>query len=101
MPEAEGASPFAPSWDPLALDREAMRALGHRTVDAVVDLLTDPSTPCLRRAAPAEMSGLAQPSSPASGRGPLACLPAPAPDRRSQAATTHPERRPDRRSGGR
>lgn len=47
--------PFAPSWDPLALDKETMRALGHRTVDAVVDLLTEPATPCLRRATPEEM----------------------------------------------
>ena len=55
MPAVEDDSPFAPSWDPLALDREAMRALGHRTVDAVVDMLTDPATPCLRRATPGEM----------------------------------------------
>ncbi len=49
-------SPFAPPDDPLALTPEQMRALGHRTVDAVIDLLTDPATPCLRRATPAEMA---------------------------------------------
>jgi aromatic-L-amino-acid decarboxylase len=49
-------SPFAPPDDPLALTPEEMRALGHRTVDAVVELLTDPATPCLRRATPAEMA---------------------------------------------
>ena len=41
--------------DPLALDAETMRALGHRTVDALVDMLLDPSTPALRRASAAEM----------------------------------------------
>jgi glutamate/tyrosine decarboxylase-like PLP-dependent enzyme len=48
-------NPFGPSWDPLALPPETMRALGHRTVDALVDALSDPSTPCLTRAAPEEM----------------------------------------------
>src|SRR3954468_8941517 len=55
MTEIETSSPFAPAWDPLALDAETMRALGHRTVDALVELLTDPATPCLRRATPLEM----------------------------------------------
>ena len=41
--------------DPLGLDAEAMRALGYRTVDMLVDRLTDPSIPPLRRATPAEM----------------------------------------------
>jgi aromatic-L-amino-acid/L-tryptophan decarboxylase len=49
-------SPFAPAADPLALDPESMRALGHRTVDALVDLMTDPATPCLTRASAAEMA---------------------------------------------
>ena len=49
-------SPFNPAWDPLALDRETMRALGHATVDAVVDMLVDPTTPCLRRATPEQMA---------------------------------------------
>ena len=55
MTEIEPSNPFAPAWDPLALDAETMRALGHRTVDALVELLTDPETPCLRRATPPEM----------------------------------------------
>jgi glutamate/tyrosine decarboxylase-like PLP-dependent enzyme len=50
------SSPFAPDGDPLALDPETMRALGHRAVDAVVELMTDPATTCLQRATPAEMA---------------------------------------------
>jgi len=42
--------------NPLALDPEAMRAMGHRTVDLMVDMLGDPDVPALRRATPAEMS---------------------------------------------
>jgi aromatic-L-amino-acid decarboxylase len=42
--------------NPLALDPEAMRAMGHRTVDLMVDMLGDPEVPALRRATPAEMS---------------------------------------------
>jgi glutamate/tyrosine decarboxylase-like PLP-dependent enzyme len=49
------SSPFAPEWDPLALAPERMRELGHRTVDALVDLLVDPTTPLLVRATPEEM----------------------------------------------
>jgi glutamate/tyrosine decarboxylase-like PLP-dependent enzyme len=49
-------SPFAPRDDPLALDADAMRALGHRTVDAIVDMLVDPATACLTRATPEEMN---------------------------------------------
>ena len=41
--------------DPLALDAETMRRLGYRTVDMLVDRLTDDSIPALRRATPAEM----------------------------------------------
>jgi aromatic-L-amino-acid decarboxylase len=43
-----------PQDDPLALDRETMRALGHRVVDLLVDRLTTDGPP-LRRATPAEM----------------------------------------------
>ena len=50
------STPFAPAGDPLALDPEAMRALGHRTVDALVDLMTDPSTRCLTRATAGQMA---------------------------------------------
>ena len=42
--------------NPLALDPEAMRAMGHRTVDLMVDMLGDRDVPALRRATPAEMS---------------------------------------------
>jgi glutamate/tyrosine decarboxylase-like PLP-dependent enzyme len=42
--------------DPLALDAETMRELGHRTVDLLVDLLQRDAPP-LRRATPAEMRG--------------------------------------------
>ena len=41
--------------DPLALDAETMRALGYRTVDMLVERLTDDSIPALRRATPGEM----------------------------------------------
>jgi aromatic-L-amino-acid decarboxylase len=41
--------------DPLALDRDAMRELAHQTVDFLLDRLTDPDAPPLRRATPAEM----------------------------------------------
>ena len=42
--------------DPLALDPDAMRAMGHRTVDLMVELLTDTGAPALRRASPGEMA---------------------------------------------
>ena len=45
-----------PGGDPLALDGETMRALGHRTVDALVDLLLESGVPALRRASPEEMA---------------------------------------------
>jgi aromatic-L-amino-acid decarboxylase len=41
--------------DALSVDAETMRRLGYQTVDAVVDRLTDPNAPALRRASPAEM----------------------------------------------
>ena len=45
-----------PHLQPLALDPEQMRALGYRTVDALVDWLSDDDAPALRRATPAEMA---------------------------------------------
>jgi len=42
--------------DPLELDPERMRALGYRTVDALVEWLNDPEAPPLRRATPDEMA---------------------------------------------
>ena len=54
--------------DPLALDAEAMRSLGDRPVDMLVQRLCDPSIPPLQRASPAEMRArLAEPP-PATGR---------------------------------
>jgi aromatic-L-amino-acid decarboxylase len=47
----EGVSP---QRDPLALDKEAMRQLGYRTIDVLVEWLERDSPP-LRRASPAEM----------------------------------------------
>ncbi|HEX2272968.1 MAG TPA: aminotransferase class V-fold PLP-dependent enzyme [Acidimicrobiales bacterium] len=41
--------------DPLGLDAETMRTLGYRTVDFLVDVLTDTSAPALRRATREEM----------------------------------------------
>ncbi len=43
-----------PQRDPLALDKEAMRQLGYRTVDLLVEWL-EREAPPLRRATPAEM----------------------------------------------
>ena len=52
--------------DPLAVDREAMRAYGYRTVDMLVRRLCDPSIPPLRRASPREMrERLSRPPPPA------------------------------------
>ena len=42
--------------DPLGLDPETMRRLGYRTVDLLVDRLSDPEIPPLRRATPDEMA---------------------------------------------
>jgi glutamate/tyrosine decarboxylase-like PLP-dependent enzyme len=43
--------------DPLGLGREEMRALGYRTVDALVDWLSDESAPALRRGERDELAG--------------------------------------------
>src|SRR5438105_6272719 len=60
--------PFNPPEDPLALDAETMRTLGHRTVDVLVDMLTDPDTPALRRATPDEMARRVPSDAPADAR---------------------------------
>jgi glutamate/tyrosine decarboxylase-like PLP-dependent enzyme len=60
--------PFNPSGDPLALDADAMRELGHRTVDALVDMIVDPATPALRRATPDEMAQRLPPDVPTEPR---------------------------------
>ena len=44
-----------PGEDPLGLDPETMRALGYRTVDALVDWLIDADARPLGRASPQEM----------------------------------------------
>ncbi|MFN2545018.1 MAG: aminotransferase class V-fold PLP-dependent enzyme [Actinomycetota bacterium] len=45
-----------PQDDPLAIDAEQMRRLGYRTVDMLVDRLSDPTVPPLVRATPLEMA---------------------------------------------
>jgi hypothetical protein len=42
--------------DPLALDAETMRAIGHQTVDLLADMLCDAQAPALSRATPEEMA---------------------------------------------
>jgi glutamate/tyrosine decarboxylase-like PLP-dependent enzyme len=42
--------------NPLALDPDAMRAMGHRTVDLMVDMLTDHDGPCVHRASASDMA---------------------------------------------
>jgi len=42
--------------NPLALDAETMRAIGHQTVDMLVDMLSDAQAPALIRASPQEMA---------------------------------------------
>ncbi|HEV2785779.1 MAG TPA: aminotransferase class V-fold PLP-dependent enzyme, partial [Solirubrobacteraceae bacterium] len=54
--------------DPLALDAEAMRAFGYRTVDMLVQRLCDPSIPPLQRASPREMRARLAGPPPAAGR---------------------------------
>jgi aromatic-L-amino-acid decarboxylase len=56
------------SDNPLGMDREAMRAHGYRTVDMLVDRLTDPSIPPLRRASPAQMRARLAGPPPAAGQ---------------------------------
>jgi aromatic-L-amino-acid decarboxylase len=53
--------------DPLALDREAMRAMGHRMVDFLVDEM-EAGGPVLRRATPAEMAGRLDDAPPEAAR---------------------------------
>jgi len=50
--------------DPLWLDAKTMRDLGHRAVDAVVDLLDDAAAPPVRRATAAEMAERILPGAP-------------------------------------
>jgi len=50
--------------DPLALDPETMRRLGHETVDLLVAMLHDPEAPALRRASPAQMRRRIAPHAP-------------------------------------
>src|SRR4051812_7476015 len=42
---------------PLALEPDAMRAMGHRVVELLVESLSDTDRPALRRASAAEMAG--------------------------------------------
>src|SRR2546423_5226665 len=43
--------------DPLGLTGEQMRELGYRTIDLLVDQLTDRSVPAMRRGDPVELAG--------------------------------------------
>jgi aromatic-L-amino-acid/L-tryptophan decarboxylase len=54
---------------PLALEPDAMRAMGHRVVDVLVELLGDTSRPALRRARAAEMAARLPLGVPESGAG--------------------------------
>ncbi len=54
--------------DPLALDAERMRAIGYRTVDMLVQRLSDASIPPLRRATPSEMRERLAGPPPAAGQ---------------------------------
>jgi aromatic-L-amino-acid/L-tryptophan decarboxylase len=65
---AETIDPDASAESSLALDPQAMRVMGHRMIDALVDMVCDPSTPALRRAAPDEMRARVDPLPPAQGR---------------------------------
>jgi aromatic-L-amino-acid/L-tryptophan decarboxylase len=55
-PRSPGGGSTAPKGDALALDADTMRALGHRTVDMLVDRLTDDRITPLTRASPSEMA---------------------------------------------
>ncbi len=54
--DRRSGSPVERGADHLALDRETMRELGYRTVDMLVERLTDETVPPLRRGTPAEMA---------------------------------------------
>ncbi len=54
--------------DPLGVDPEAMREIGYRTVDMLVQRLSDPSIPPLRRASPAQMRDRLSGPPPAEGQ---------------------------------
>ncbi len=54
--ETHGDGTAGPDRDPLALTPAQMRALGYRTVELVVDQLTDPDMVAMRGATPAELS---------------------------------------------
>jgi hypothetical protein len=60
--------PIAQSQDPLELDAEEMRRIGYRTVDALVEWLTDDSRPPLQRASPKEMRNRLDGAAPAAPR---------------------------------
>jgi aromatic-L-amino-acid decarboxylase len=56
-----------PRDDSLGLDAETMRQLGYRTVDLLVERLTDRAAPPLRRATPEEMRKRVAAEAPAHG----------------------------------
>jgi aromatic-L-amino-acid decarboxylase len=52
---------------PLALEPDAMRAMGHHVVDVLVELLRDSGRPAIRRASADEMAARLPPGAPESG----------------------------------
>jgi glutamate/tyrosine decarboxylase-like PLP-dependent enzyme len=57
------------SRDPLGLSAEQMREMGYRTVDMLVDQLTDPDAPAIRRPAPGELRRRLEGPPPSQPRG--------------------------------
>jgi aromatic-L-amino-acid/L-tryptophan decarboxylase len=54
--------------DPLALSPQQMRELGYRTIDLLVDRLTDPEMPAMTRGTPSQLEARIGRSLPARGR---------------------------------
>lgn len=48
-PDRDGRRVVELDRDPLGLSKEAMREIGYRTIDLLVEQLTDPDIPAMRR----------------------------------------------------
>jgi aromatic-L-amino-acid decarboxylase len=55
--------------DPLALTPDQMREMGYRTIDMLVEQLTDPSVPAIRRSAPGQLGERLSGPPPTEARG--------------------------------